>query len=102
MPNPQTLAWQTELASCEAGGPGGLRADLAQHLVAEGVRGKHAGRVAGVDPRFFDVLHDAGDPHHLPVAERVDVNLDRVLEEAVEVDLGSGGGADPLEILAQT
>ena len=33
---------------------------------------------------LLDVLHDPGDLARLAVAERVDVDLDRVLEEAVE------------------
>ena len=62
-------------------------ADLVQHLGAERVRRQHAGRVAGVDAGLLDVLHDAADPDVLAVADRVDVDLDRVLEEAVEEDL---------------
>ena len=54
---------------------------------AERVRRQHAGRVAGVDPGLLDVLHDAADPDVLAVADRVDVDLDRVLQEAVEEDL---------------
>jgi hypothetical protein len=37
-----------------------------------------------VDPCLLDVLHDPGDVDLLAVAEGVDVDLDRVLEEAVE------------------
>ena len=37
-----------------------------------------------MDPGLLDVLHDPGDADVLAVAERVDVDLDRVLEEAVE------------------
>ena len=48
------------------------------------IGGHHAGRVAGVDAGLLDVLHDPGDADRLAVAERVDVDLDRVLEEAVE------------------
>ena len=66
--------------------PARLLADLREHLLAERVRRQHAGRVARVDARLLDVLHDAGDPDVLAVAERVDVDLDRVLEEAVEKD----------------
>ena len=57
-----------------------------EHLVAERVRRQHAGRVAGVDAGLLDVLHDPADPDVVAVAERVDVDLDRVLEEAVEED----------------
>ena len=62
-------------------------ADLAQHLAAERVRRQHARGVARVDPGLLDVLHDAADPDVLAVAERVDVDLDRVLQEAIEEDL---------------
>ena len=37
-----------------------------------------------MDARLLDVLHDGGDVGLLAVAERVDVDLDRVLEEAVD------------------
>ena len=39
-----------------------------------------------MDPGLLDVLHDPRDPHLLAVAERVDVDLDRVLQEAVQED----------------
>ena len=66
--------------------PLGLLADLGEHLLAERVRREHAGRVAGMDPGLLDVLHDPGDPDVVAVAQGVDVDLDRVLQEAVEVD----------------
>ena len=65
------------------------RADLLEHLLAERVRRQHAGAVAGVHAGLLDVLHDAADPDLVAVAERVDVDLGRVLEEAVEVDLAA-------------
>ena len=37
-----------------------------------------------MDARLLDMLHDAGDEHALAVAQRVDVDLDRVGEIAVE------------------
>ena len=43
-----------------------------------------------MDARFLDVLHHRGDVDLLAVAERVDVDLDRVLDEPVEQD----GAAD--------
>ena len=64
--------------------PRGSRRSISR---AERVRRQHAGRVAGVDAGLLDVLHDAADPDVLAVADRVDVDLDRVLEEAVEEDL---------------
>ena len=64
--------------------PAGGLADLLEHLLAQAHRRDHAGRVAGVDPGLLDVLHDPGDEAVLAVGEGVDVDLDRVLEEAVE------------------
>ena len=37
-----------------------------------------------MDARLLDVLHHRGDVAERPVGERVDVELDRVLEEAVD------------------
>ena len=48
--------------------------------------GSTQARVAGVDAGLLDVLHDPADPDVLAVAQRVDVDLDRVLQEAVEED----------------
>ncbi len=39
-----------------------------------------------MDAGLLDVLHDGGDVGLLAVAQRVDVDLDRVLEEAVDED----------------
>ena len=39
-----------------------------------------------MDAGLLDVLHDRGDVRLGPVAERVDVDLDRVLEEPVDED----------------
>jgi hypothetical protein len=52
----------------------------------EGRRREHARRVAGVDARLLDVLHHRADVHLLAVAQCIDVELDRVLDEAVEED----------------
>ncbi|MEZ5062375.1 MAG: hypothetical protein R2700_12830 [Solirubrobacterales bacterium] len=43
-----------------------------------------------MDARLLDVLHDPGERALLPVAEGVDVHLDRVLEEPVEQQGCSG------------
>ena len=37
-----------------------------------------------MDARLLDVLHDAADQDVLAVADRVDVHLDREVQEAVE------------------
>ena len=47
-------------------------------------RRDHAGRVAGVDPCRLDVLEDPPRPSRLAVAEHVDVELERALEELVD------------------
>ena len=39
---------------------------------------------------LLDVLHDAADPYLVAVAQRVDVDLDRVLKETVQEDGRSG------------
>ena len=52
--------------------------------------GSDARRVAGVDAGLLDVLHDRRRSSTLsPSHERVDVDLDRVLQEAVEEDLAA-------------
>ena len=64
----------------------GLRraAHLLDVAAAQRDRRQRARRIAGVDPGFLDVLHDAADVDLGAVAQRVDVDLDRVLEEAVD------------------
>ena len=51
---------------------------------AEGDGRQGAAGVAGVDAGLLDVLHDAADVELGAVVERVDVDLDRVVEEAVD------------------
>ena len=58
--------------------------DLGASAGVERRRRQHAGRVAGVDAGLLDVLHHRGDVRVLAVGERVDVDLDRALEEAVD------------------
>ena len=45
---------------------------------------QHARRVAGVDAGLLDVLHDAAEEQLRAVVQRVDVDLDRVVEEPVD------------------
>ena len=52
--------------------------------LADEIRRQHARRVAGVDAGVLDVLHDAADHDARAVGDRVDVALERVLEEAVD------------------
>jgi hypothetical protein len=48
-----------------------------------------------VDAGLLDVLHDPADPDVLAVAQGVHVDLDRVLQEAVEVDGAAVAGMSP-------
>ena len=59
-------------------------ADLGVGAVVERRRRQDAGGVAGVDAGLLDVLHHGADVDGDAVAERVDVDLDRALEEAVD------------------
>ena len=60
------------------------RRTSASTVVADRERRDHAGRVAGVDAGLLDVLHDRADQHVVAVGDRVDVDLDRVLDERVD------------------
>ena len=68
---------------------------------AEGDRRQRARGVAGVDAGLLDVLHDAAEVHLGAVVEHVDVDLDGVVEEAVDEHrvLGRGDGR-PLDVAA--
>ncbi len=37
-----------------------------------------------MDPRLLDVLHDAADVELVPVKQRIDIDLDRVIQEPVD------------------
>ena len=58
--------------------------DLALHVAAEGHGRQGARRVAGMDAGLLDVLHDPADVQLGSVVERVDVDLERVVEEPVD------------------
>ena len=60
----------------------------ASSSLAQRQRRDHAGRVAGVHAGLLDVLHDRADPGPRAVADGVDVDLDRVLDEAVDQRAG--------------
>ena len=62
----------------------GLAADLGLELGPDRERRDHAGRVARVHAGLLDVLHDGRHDRVLAVADRVDVDLDGVLDEAVD------------------
>ena len=65
-------------------GPGVALDDL-DHLGAEGGRRNHTGAVSRVDAGLFDVLHHRADDDVAGrVADGVDIDLDGVLQEAVD------------------
>ena len=68
------------------GEPRGRVVHLLEHLRPERHGRDHAGRVAGVHARLLDVLHDRTDLHVGAIAQRIHVDLDGVLQEAVEID----------------
>ena len=70
----------------------GAAADAVLVALRDDVRRDDRRGVAGVDPRLLDVLHHAGDDDVAAVADRVDVELDGVLEEAIDEDRMSGRG----------
>ena len=60
------------------------RSISAMIVVGQAVGRDRAGAVARMDPGFLDMLEDAGDRDLLAVADRVDVDLDRVAQIAVD------------------
>ena len=62
----------------------GVRADGGDVAAAQRDRRQHARRVAGVDAGLLDVLHHAAEVDLGAVAQRVDVDLDRVVQEPVD------------------
>ena len=60
------------------------RRSSAINFSGEGLRRQQAGRVAGMDAGFLDMLHDAADIDVIPVAQRIDINLDGIVQEAVD------------------
>src|SRR5688572_29035884 len=61
-----------------------MRAHHVEVALSDQIRRQHTCRIAGVDARILDVLHDAADNHALAVGDRIDVRLERILEEAVD------------------
>ena len=88
----------------DAGGDtAGRLADPVDHVTAERHRRKRARGVARVDAGLLDVLHDSADVELGAVVQRVDVDLDGVVEEAIDEQRGSGRDdrlvLDPLEVV---
>ena len=62
----------------------GLHLDLVDHRLRQAVRRQNARGVAGVNPRFLDVLHHAADDRPRAIAEAIDVDFGRVFEELID------------------
>ena len=72
----------------------GVALELVDHLVAQRLRGQRAGGVARVHPGLLHVFHHSGDQDFAgTVADGVDVDLDRVLQEAIHQHGTIGGDA---------
>ena len=71
-------------------------------VVLQPRRRQHAARVSRVDAGLLDVLHDRGDERLAAVAEGVDVELERALEEPVDEDARAwwDAGSDRLGVVA--
>src|SRR5215469_3527669 len=44
----------------------------------------HAGAVTAMNARFFDVLHDCSDNGRLAVGDAIDIDLNGILEKAID------------------
>src|SRR5262245_57705688 len=65
-------------------------------VVADLIRRQDTSAVAAVDAGLFDVLHDPTDHDSLNVADGIDVNFDRILQELIDQDWPVLGHADRL------
>ncbi len=63
-----------------------IRSTSSQLVLGQGGRRDETGRVARVHARLLDVLHHRADEHVRAVGDRVDVDLDRPLEEPIDQD----------------
>src|SRR5699024_12082925 len=82
----------------------GRGADPLEDRVGEGDRRQRAGRIARVDAGLLDVLHDAAEVELGAVVERVDVDLDGGVQEAVDEDRRLGAapvGQVPADVVDQ-
>ncbi len=70
----------------------GIILDRLHEVIAQGIRRKNAGAVPGMDPRLFDMLHDAADDDPLPVGDGIHIHFDGLLQELVDQDRPLGGG----------
>ena len=71
------------------------RADLRVFLGRQRWGRQHARRVTGMHAGFLDVLHDRADVGVLSIRDRVDVDLNRALDEAID----QNGAVDPADVI---
>eukprot|EP01136_Pigoraptor_vietnamica_P010232 Opistho-1_new@47646 len=62
----------------------GLALDFRDDLVRQAVGRQRTGAVAGMDARFLDMLQHAGHEHIVAIAQRIDIDLDRVAQILVD------------------
>ena len=72
--------------------PGEL-AHLIHLAVGDQIRREHAGRVAGVNPRVFDVLHDAADDALGAIGDGVHIGFERIFQETIDQHRMARGNA---------
>ena len=58
--------------------------DFIDQIFADRRRRQRAGRIPGMDPGILDVFHDPGDKGRFSVTDRVDINLDSVVDKLVD------------------
>ena len=61
-----------------------LTAKLRDDIAGERIRRKRTGRVAGMYPGFFDMLHNTGDVYLFPVTESINIILNASLKKAIQ------------------
>jgi hypothetical protein len=59
-------------------------ADDLDVIHADLVGRQHTGRIAAVDARLFDVLHDAADGHVLAIAQCIHIDFKSVVEKMID------------------
>ena len=74
--------------------------DFRLDRIAKRKRGDHAGRVARVDAGLLDVFHDRADDRGFAIADAIDIDFGRVVEEAVDKHRALGRCGDCLAHVA--
>ena len=64
----------------------GLARQFPDDLIRQRVHGQGASRIARMDARFLDMLHDARDQAVRAVGEAIDIDLSRARQVAVDQD----------------